>query len=104
MRPCVAGVRPPPGPGAKRRGPVKAITESPSTLDNARAKLANACDDLDVAVQALSEGEGRADTVMASPGLVALLLRVVKARRQVNGLELVAAAETAEHRWLATRQ
>ncbi|HXI55551.1 MAG TPA: hypothetical protein VNO55_05805 [Polyangia bacterium] len=83
---------------------MKAITESPSTLDNARAKLANACDDLDVAVQALSEGDGGADTVMASPGLVALLLRVVKARRQVNGLELVAAAETAEHHWLTTRQ
>jgi len=41
---------------------------------------------------------------MASPGLVSLLLRVVKARRQVNGLELVAAVETAERDWLSTRQ
>jgi len=78
--------------------------EAPSPLDTARAKLASACDDLDVAVQALSEVEGAADTVMASPGLVSLLLRVVKARRQGNGLALVAAVETAERDWLSPRQ
>ena len=74
----------------------------PASLDVARAALETACDQLDDAVRTLNNVGG--DTVMASPSLVALLLRVVVARRQVRGFESVVSAETAEHLWAMTRQ
>ena len=55
------------------------------TAKSARRALDSACDDLDSAVQALPEdGE---DQVLASPELLALLLRVVVARRHLAELE-----------------
>jgi hypothetical protein len=65
------------------------------TLATARASLELACDDLDAAVGSLSD-EG--DAVMANPGLIALLLRVVSARRDLKGLEVVSEAEAASDR------
>jgi hypothetical protein len=56
------------------------------TLATARASLEAACDDLDEAVGGLSDD---GDAVMASPALVALLLRVVGARRDLRGLEAI---------------
>ena len=64
----------------------------PATLAVARESLEAACDDLDEAVQVLPDV--RNEDVMASPALVALLLRVVAARRVVKDLEAVAAATT----------
>ncbi|HET6284592.1 MAG TPA: hypothetical protein VFH73_26790 [Polyangia bacterium] len=64
----------------------------PATLTVARESLEAACDDLDEAVQVLPDLKG--DNVMASPALVALLLRVVAARRFVKDLEAIAAATT----------
>ena len=55
------------------------------TAARARSDLDSACADLDDAVRAL--GDIADDDVMASPGLVALLLRVVVARRQLAGVE-----------------
>jgi hypothetical protein len=63
------------------------------TAATARRTLDNACDDLDDAVRALpdrSEGD-----VLASPGLVALLLRVVIARRQLAAVESLVIGVTA---------
>jgi hypothetical protein len=54
------------------------------TAASARRALDSACEDLDNAVRALPEVAG--DDVVGSPGLVALLLRVVVARRQLAGL------------------
>jgi hypothetical protein len=55
------------------------------TLAAARLSLDSACDDLDEAVQALPDAFG--DNVMASPVLVALLMRVVTARRHLARFE-----------------
>jgi hypothetical protein len=55
------------------------------TAARARNALDSACADLDGAVSAL--GNIADDDVMASPGLVALLLRVVVARRELAGVE-----------------
>ena len=52
----------------------------------ARESLDVACKDLDDAVLAIPHARG--DDVMATPGLIALLLRVVTARRHVRRLEL----------------
>ena len=57
------------------------------TAARARRALDSACEDLDTAVRALGNIAG--DDVVASPGLVALLLRVVVARRQLAGVESV---------------
>jgi hypothetical protein len=62
---------------------------SPGELNLALASLDTACRDLDDAVLVLADVPG--DDVMASPSLVALLLRVVMARRDVRRLELDAA-------------
>jgi len=62
---------------------------APARLTVALASLDTACRDLDDAVLVLSDVPG--DDVMASPSLVALLLRVVMARRQVTRLEIEAA-------------
>jgi hypothetical protein len=51
----------------------------------ARTSLDAACSDLDDAVRSLSEIDG--ETVMANPGLVDLLLRVVTARRHLHDTE-----------------
>lgn len=59
----------------------------PISLAAARVSLAVACDRLDDAVRNMNSPDG--DDVMASPGLVDLLLSVVVARRQVRGLESV---------------
>jgi hypothetical protein len=61
------------------------------SLVKARASLDTACENLDQAVRLLPAVDG--DTVMASPGLVTLLLDVVAARRQVRGLEEVIAMD-----------
>ena len=53
----------------------------PGKLTLALASLDTACRDLDDAVLVMSDVSG--DDVMASPRLIALLLRVVTARRQV---------------------
>ena len=62
---------------------------APEKLTMALASLDTACRDLDDAVLVLSDVPG--DDVMASPSLVALLLRVVMARRYVIRLETEAA-------------
>jgi hypothetical protein len=71
------------------------------TLATARASLEAACDDLDEAVGGLSDD---GDAVMASPALVALLLRVVGARRDLRGVEGVMDARTLDHPRNETRQ
>jgi hypothetical protein len=58
----------------------------PGMLTLAQQSLDGACKALDEAVMALPNARG--DDVMATPGLVALLLRVVVARRQVSRLAL----------------
>lgn len=60
------------------------------TAVRARRALDSACEDLDNAVRALGNIPG--DDVVASPDLVALLLRVVVARRQLAGVESVLTA------------
>jgi hypothetical protein len=62
------------------------------TVAVARKSLDNACDALDEAVRAIPDAPG--DDVMANPGLVALLMRVVVARRHLSGLELSLRAES----------
>ena len=64
----------------------------PGTLRLAQESLDGACRALDEAVMALPNARG--DDVMATPGLVALLLRVVVARRQVSRFELDVPAVT----------
>jgi hypothetical protein len=59
----------------------------PGTLTQALESLSVACQDLDAAVLALPNAPG--DDFMASPSLVALLFRVVMARRHVNRIELL---------------
>ena len=59
--------------------------EAMAMLAAARRSLALARDDLDEAVQALPDAFN--DNVMASPRLVALLLRVVTARRHLTSVE-----------------
>lgn len=63
----------------------------PGTLTGAMESLDVACRALDDAVMALPSARG--DDVMATPSLVALLLRVVMARRLVSQLELDVKAE-----------
>jgi hypothetical protein len=70
-------------------GAIDRVHVTPGTLTLALASLDAACRDLDDAVLVMSDVTG--DNVMASPSLVALLLRVVMARREVGRLELEAA-------------
>ena len=56
-----------------------------ATVAVARKSLDNACDALDDALRAFPDVPG--DNVMANPSLVALLLRVVVARRHLSGFE-----------------
>ena len=71
------------------------------TLATARASLEAACDDLDEAVGGLSDD---GDAVMASPALVALLLRVVGARRDLRGVEGVVEGRALDRPRNETRQ
>ena len=73
------------------------------TVAVARKSLASACDDLDDAVRAIPDMVPD-DNVMANPGLVALLLRVVVARRQLRGLELTLGAERMGRVWASMPQ
>ena len=73
-----------------------------ATVAVARRSLDSACDDLDDAVRAFPEVPG--DDVMANPGLVALLLRVVVARRHLSGLERSLGAERAGRVLFSTPQ
>jgi hypothetical protein len=57
------------------------------TLAAATASFDSACAALDEAVLALGADGTEGDTVMASPELVALLLRVVVARRDLDCLQ-----------------
>jgi hypothetical protein len=59
----------------------------------ARGVLQTARDNLDQAVAALPDGG--ADNAMATPALLGLLLRVVEARRRLDGLEHLARVGTA---------
>jgi hypothetical protein len=63
----------------------------PRALTRALESLDIACRDLDAAVLAMPNGGG--DDVVASASLIALLLRVVTARRHVKQLELDIRAE-----------
>jgi hypothetical protein len=59
----------------------------------ARGVLQAARDNLDEAVAALPDAG--ADNAMATPSLLRLLIRVVEARRQLDGLELLLAQTRA---------
>jgi hypothetical protein len=73
-----------------------------ATLAVARKSLDNACDALDDAVRAFPDVPS--DNVMANPSLVALLLRVVVARRHLSGLERSLGAESAGRVRVSTPQ
>jgi hypothetical protein len=68
------------------------------TATSARSALDSACHDLDNAVRALPHIPN--DDVMASPGLVALLLRVVVARRRLAGVESLILVPLDDTRWV----
>jgi len=67
----------------------------PGVLTRALESLDIACRDLDAAMLAMPNVHG--DDVVASASLIALLLRVVTARRQVKQLELDVRAELGSH-------
>jgi hypothetical protein len=73
------------------------------TVAGARKSLDSACEDLDDAVRAIPDMVPD-DNVMANPGLVALLLRVVVARRQLSGLELSLGVERMSRVWASMPQ
>ena len=62
----------------------------------ARTSLQSARDDLDDAVRELPDLAD--DNMMATPALLALVLRVVSAKRQLSGLELALVPEDAPYR------
>jgi len=66
-------------------GAIERSEELVATEAGARQSLDGACHDLDDAVRALAGTCG--DDVMASPGLAALLLRVVVARRHLDSVK-----------------
>jgi hypothetical protein len=63
------------------------INDVAARVTAARGVLQAARDNLDEAVAGLPYGEA-ADNAMASPALLAMLFRVVEARRRLLGLEL----------------
>jgi hypothetical protein len=69
----------------------------------ARKSLDSACHDLDNAVRSIPDVLFD-DNIMATPGLVALLLRVVVARRKLNGLELSLGADSTRPGWASIPQ
>ena len=66
------------------------------TVAFARTSLQSARDDLDDAVRELPDLAD--DNMMATPALLALVLRVVTAKRQLSGLELTLVAHDAPYR------
>ena len=68
---------------------------SHSTVAQARTSLVDACAALDDAVRSLAEPDGQ--TVMASEEVVALLGRVLSARRILGDIERTARATAAPH-------
>jgi hypothetical protein len=74
-----------------------------ATVAVARKTLDSACDALDDAVRAIPDMVPD-ENVMANPGLVALLLRVVVARRRLSDLELSLGAESAGRVWASMSQ
>jgi hypothetical protein len=62
------------------------INDVAARVTAARGVLQSARDNLDEAVAGLPNGE--ADNAMATPALLAMLFRVVEARRRLTGLEL----------------
>jgi hypothetical protein len=86
LHPSVSLARAPNRIGVARHGTVTDATRfQSSAVAYARTSLDDACRDLDDEVRSLSEIDG--ETVMANPGLVALLLRVVTARRSLADAE-----------------
>lgn len=77
------------GARSRRRVERSMTDDVAAKVTTARGILRAARDNLDEAVAALPDGE--ADNAMATPALMALLLRVVEARRRLDGLELVLA-------------
>jgi hypothetical protein len=69
------------------------MTAAEASVTAAHVLLQSAREALDEAVKALPGIEG--DKTMATPGLVALLVRVSTAKSHLNGLELILAAEVA---------
>jgi hypothetical protein len=69
------------------------IDDAAAEVTTARGTLQTARDELDVAVAALPDGE--TDNAMVTPALLTLLLRVVEARRRLDGLELALAQTRA---------
>ncbi|HEY2901915.1 MAG TPA: hypothetical protein VGL59_15130 [Polyangia bacterium] len=67
----------------RERGGAAEVAAARKSLDDAR-------NDLDAAVAALPDIDG--DEAMASPVLVALLVRAVKAKKHLKGLEVLALA------------
>jgi len=64
------------------------IDDLPASVAAAHISLERACDALDQTLLAMAADRLDNDTVMASPRLVALLLDVVRARRQVKLFDL----------------
>jgi hypothetical protein len=73
-----------------------AKTDLSESIADARRSLENARACLDHAVSALPEVQG--DSTMATPGLIALLLRAVAARRHLNALETIVVPATETDR------
>jgi hypothetical protein len=65
---------------------IGALDPRSDRVASARSSLSDACTNLDDAVRSLSEADAD-ETVMANPALVALLLRVVAARRYLEEIE-----------------
>ena len=76
---------------SRRRGAMS--DEVAIRVMTARGVLQTACDNLDAAVSALPDGA--ADNAMVTPALLGLLIRVVEARRRLDGLELLARTQPA---------
>jgi hypothetical protein len=69
------------------------VEDAAANVTTARGILQTARDDLDEHVAALPDGDS--DNAMVTPALLALLLRVVEARRRLDGLELALAQTRA---------
>jgi hypothetical protein len=85
--------------GAKAPSAIKVVESGDlsESIAAARKSLQNARECLDNAVSAMPEVQG--DRTMATPGLIALLLRAVAARRHLNALEAIVVPSTeADHR------
>jgi hypothetical protein len=77
------------------------MTTAEASVSAARVLLESARAALEDAVKSLPATDG--DTAMATPSLVALLVRVSAARSQLGGLEVLLAAEVAAEHIRGTR-